>query len=405
MWVDAQTTSIQFDLSTFGEGDRFSNPLVVDFTDPAVDTIAGVESINIKRGRDDNLEAFGMGTCSIVINDPTGRYNPANEAGVLYGKLRPMRQVQVQATLSGQTVSLFRGYIRNIDYRAELMHSTATLTVSDLFLYMNRVKPSFVNQGRDTTTGEAFSQMLSAALWDTTILTSLQTGDVIPSPGVSNTTAEARETALGIVQNLMEIERGDFYISSNGTVTFKQRNDKATRLTSATFNNVSGYAVASSDIERVKNKAAVARATGNPVVPYVTSEWSDGTSIANYGQQDFSTIQSPYLYDSTQALALAQWLVSQRASPLVVFRAIELTARALQSAGALYALLTELSDRISVANTSIGSSAIGYFVEGIEHSITPGNHKIKYSLIPIIAGAFVLDSALSGILDTNALAY
>ncbi len=400
VWVDVVDTAIQFDVSTFGEGDKFSNALIADFSSGSVDTIAGVQSIQIKRGRDDNLEAFKMGECSIVINDPTGRYNPSNESGPLYGKLRPMRQVLVQATLNGQTTSLFRGYIRSIDFTADGVNSIATLTVGDLFLYLNRNKPVFPNVGRATTTGEAFSDMLSAAGWDTSQLTSLQTGDVIPSPGVSN--SSTGDTGLSIIQKLMEIERGDFYIADDGTVTFRERNDRAKRSTAATFNNVSGYIVASSDLERVKNKAAVVKQTD---VGDFTADWSDGPSVANYGQQDFSTISSFYIFDASQALSLAQWLVVQRSNPLVMFRAIEITLDGVESAAALYALLTELSDRIVVTTSAVGSTSKGYYIEGIEHAITPSLHKVKFSLIPVLYDALILDSTTSGILDTNALSY
>lgn len=400
IWADVTDTSIQFDISTFGEGDKFSNALIADFSSGSVDTISGVQSIQIKRGRDDNLEAFGMGECVVTINDPTGRYNPANESGVLYGKLRPMRQVLVQATLSGQTTALFRGYIRSIDFTADGVNSTARLTVGDLFLYLNRNKPVFFNANRETTTGEVLTAMLAGAGWDTSQLTSLQTGDVIPSPGVGN--ASTGETGISIIQQLMEIERGDFYIADDGTVTFKQRNDRAKRDTSATFSNVSGYIVASSDLERVKNKAAVVKQTASSSF---TADWSDGVSVANYGQQDFSTISSFYIYDATQALSLAQWLVVQRSNPLVMFRAIEITVDAIPSAAALYAMLAELSDRIIVTTAAVGSVAKGYYIEGIEHSISPAMHKVKFSLIPVLFDAFILDSLTSGLLDTNALSY
>lgn len=400
VWSDVQASVIQFDVSTFGEGDKFADPLVADFSGVDAETISGVESVQIRRGRDDNLEAFGMGECTITINDEAGRYNPSNESGPLYGKLRPMRQVMVSATLQGQTRRLLRGFVRSIDYRAETNKNVAVITVGDLMLYLNRTKPVFTNQGRDTTTGEVIRKALDGAGWTSTALTSLQTGDVIPSPGVSN--ASTGQTALQVIASLMEIERGDFYIASDGAVTFKQRNDRAVRALSASFANVSGYAIASSDLDRVKNKAAVVKQTA---VGDFTSEWSDGLSVANYGQQDFSTISSYYIYDAAQALALAQWLVTQRSNPSVVFRAIEITLKGVEAAAAHYALATELGDRISVTNTPIGSSAKAYFVEGIEHSILPSVHKIKYSLVPIYVDSLVLDSTTNGLLDTNVLAY
>ena len=404
IWNDTQNTAIQFDISTFGEGDKFADPLVGDFTatDGSVDTIGNIESIKIKRGRDDNLEAFRMGECVITIIDNTGRYNPANASGSLYNKLRPMRQVLVTAQIPGQPeVSLFRGYIRSIDHRAYSNQKKTTITCGDLLLYLNKTKPVYSPVGRESTTGESISSILTASTFTYSSLLSIQQGDVIPSPGVSNTSTGI--TALSQIQDLIEIERGDFYVSANGTVTYSQRSSRATKSTFATYQNISGFVIATSDLERVKNKATVTKDVADPGTD-ITSTWTDGNSVSNYGQQDFSEIKSTYLYDTTQTLSLAQWLVAQRANPLTTFRGIELTLNALDVRDSQYALLTDLSERVFVENTAIGQTVKGYFVEGIEQTIQVGSHVINYTLLPIFAEVMVLDRT-EAVLDSAVLAY
>lgn len=404
VWDNVQNTSIQFDISTFGEGDKFADPLVADFTavDGTVDTIGNIESIRIKRGRDNNLEAFGMGECVITIVDNTGRYNPANASGPLYGKLRPMRQVLITAQLPGQAeVSLFRGYIRSIDHRAYSNQKKTTITCGDFLLYLNRTKPVYSAVGRASTTGEGISSILTAATFTNNSLLSIEQGDVIPSPGISNTAIGS--SALSQIQDLLEIERGDFYIAGNGVVTYSQRASRATKATFATYQDISGYVIASSDLERVKNKATVTKDIADPGVD-ITSTWTDGISVSNYGQQDFSEIKSVYIYDTAQTLSLAQWLVAQRANPLVTFRNIELTLNALNIADSQYALSTELSSRVFVSNTAIGQSVRGYFVEAVEHKIEVGSHTIEYNLLPIFAEVMVLDRT-EAVLDSAVLTY
>jgi len=395
LWPLAASTAVQFDLTTFGEDDKFADPLSADFTAPEVDIIGGVESVSIKRGRDDNLDAFSMGECSITINDQDGRYNPANVDGPLYGLLRPMRQMLVEATVAGLgTVTLFRGFIRSIDHNADPHRKTTTFALGDLFLYMGKTRPVFTNKGSATTTGEVVGVMMTAM--GVTAETEISTGDVIPSPGVGN--SSTGETALGKVQQLLEIERGEFFVSGPGVPIYRSRYFRDAKALTATFKNVSADLIVATDLERVKNKATVQREG------FSTSEWSDGVSIAAYGQQDFSAISSPYLVSGAQALSLAQWLVSQRSSPLSVFRGITLIPKALETAGAQYALTAEIGDRIMVENTSVGQPVLGYFVESVAHQIDPLLHKVRLSLTPIFNEIFLLDT-VTATLDTGILAY
>lgn len=401
IWDDVQSTSIQFDISTFGEGDKFANALSGDFgaTDGTVETITAIESVQISRGRDDNLDAFSMGECVVTVTDAAGRYNPVNTASPLAAKIRPLRQMRVQATVGGVTRTVFRGYIRTIDHNANSTVGRTTFTCGDLFLPLSKARPAVTNVGRDTTTGEAIGQVLSAAGWSNASLTSLETGDVVPSPGVGNSSGGS--TALDLITSLLQTERGDFYIKGDGTVVFSQRYSRSTKTSSATLANVGTTAVATSDIERVRNRATI---TATRFDPDVTAEASDGNSIATYGQVDFSNISSPYIYDGTQATNLAQWLVSQRKTPLSPMRSLDLTISGNASlAGTVLGI--EISDKITVTNTAIGQTAQQFFVEGIRHNITAGRHDVSLTLLPITNPVLVLDSTDYGVLDSAILAY
>jgi hypothetical protein len=404
VWEDAQSTSVQFDISRFDGTDEFADPLAADFNDldPAVETIQNVESVSIRRGRDDNLESFTMGTAVITIVDEDGRYNPSNESGPLYGKLRPMRQILVTAQIADfAEVPLVRGYIRNIDYEYYSNQGRARITLNDLFIYLNKSKPVFDSVGRITNTGEVLEQILTSVAWTDASLLSLDDGDVIPSPGPSNTSADS--SALSKVQELLEIERGDFYIAADGTVTFGDRNTRATKPTFASFTNVSGSAVVTSDLDRVKNRATVTRDLPDPT-PDVVKTWSDSSSVANYGVQDFSSITSEIIYDDAQALSLAQWLVAQRKDPLVPFRSITIVLNTLNYLDAFYALSTDLTERVTVGNTSLGQTLSAYFVEAITHEIKVGTHSVTFSLLPIFSEVIVLNRD-EAVLDEAVLAY
>lgn len=408
-WQGAATNPIIFDTCLFGDGCEFVDPLDVDWGSAEVAEIQNVSRIRIVRGRDDNISAFGMGECQIVVEDNAGIYNPNNSSSPLAAVLRPMQWLRVTAEvtdsggLSLGVQTMYEGLIRSIDYNQEPGRGFATITCGDAFFWFNRNVPVFVNQGRDTTTGEVVTATLDTVGWSST-KRDVDTGDVIPSPGVSN--APGGSSALQVFQSLMEIARGDLFVTRDGDVVFYDRDKRATAADSATYPNKAVRATATTDVERVRNKATVTRET---ITGDYTSTWSDGLSVADYGQQDFGEISSPIIYDQTQALALAQWLVFQRSNPSVPFRALQVVVNTLGTAAdANTAIKTEISDRITVTDATIGTSDQKYYVEGIQHEIVASGttkHEISMILLPNYVDSLVLDDADRGQLNYNALAY
>ena len=405
-WKARNTDAIVFDSSTFGEGDTFVDPVSVDWDGLDVEEVNGIIQIRLSRGRDDNLSNFGMGECQITVEDTAGLYNPSNASSALFDYLRPMQFIRVKAQvtpLGGVPLPVevvFEGLIRNIDYNRTPLRGVATFTCADALMYFNRSVPVFSNQLRDTATGEVLTTILDVVGWseDKRVV---DTGDVIPDPGVSNQPGGG--SALSIMQSLMQIARGDLYISRSGDFTFYDRDRRATAVDVATYTNVATAATTTTDIDRVRNKATVTRetTTGN-----FTSIWADGTSIADYGQQDFSSITSPIIYDQPQALALAQWLVYQRSNPLVPFRALETVVNTLGTAeGANEAIKSEIGDRVVVTNATLGQAAKAYYIEGVSHEIRTSAHTVRLALLPLYIDSLVLNDASRGRLDFEALAY
>jgi hypothetical protein len=399
-WEPSASSRIVFDSTAYGDGDYFAEPLVVDWASGVVAEIANVQSIKIVRGRDNNLASLAMGECQIEVEDTAGLYNPSNESSALYGLVRPMQWVRVRAQVSGYSEqTIFEGLIRNVDFKRNPDRGVAVFTCGDLFLQLSRTIPVFPNVGRDTTTGEVITDLLSASSLDA-LPNSISVGDDIPSPGVNN--PDGGSTALSVLQSLMEIERGDLYMAKDGEFTFAERAERATKANYADFQDISTGATATTDLERVRNKATVTRET---LTGDYTSEWFNADSIADYGQQDFGDISSAIIYDQNQALALAQWLVFTQSNPFVPFRALDLSPTSLDAATAEKAVHVEISDRVTVQNSILGLSQTAYYVEGISHDISAEEHKVRLALVPKLIDALILDDADRGRLGYNALAY
>ncbi len=225
--------------------------------------------------------------------------------------------------------------------------------------------------------------------------TTLDTGDTIT---VSSPSGD--RSALQLIEELLEAERGVFYISGDGIATYEERDSRAHRGTSAA--TITDAAIKSNpgfQLDKLVNRQTVSRkdpATGNDTGTPQTA--SNDVSIGLFGVSSGSEISSQYLPSDTQALALAGYIVNLRSdfeTPVVV----ELDSG---SATALTQQLTrELQDRVTVNDTVAGTSG-DYIIEAVEHEITDGGNRFitrftlsKYGTPAIIFAATAASSPIT----------
>jgi hypothetical protein len=112
----------------------------------------------------------------------------------------------------------------------------------------------------------------------------------------------------------------------------------------------------------------------------------------------------------TDAVALdyAQAYVASRAETTVRCDAITLDLyTANYTTGIVAALSLDFFDPVTVTTTQPGSSDLSktFQVFGISHQITPNSWKSEFTTLEPIIDGFILNSTLSGILDTSVLSY
>lgn len=119
-WQSAASGIFKLDVSQLDGGSVLDGTGVADFTGPYDNVTTDVESIHIRRGRDDVLKDIQAGECEIVLFNPTNfdYYNPNAPGGVtpinsVNPGFEPMRPVRITATYSGTSYPLFFGYIRS----------------------------------------------------------------------------------------------------------------------------------------------------------------------------------------------------------------------------------------------------------------------------------------------------
>jgi hypothetical protein len=356
---------LQFGISKFGSEDRFADSFSALYSDISED----VKSIRVKRGRDDNLDAFEAGTAVVTLDDQTSRYSPLNPGSDLSPFVTPGRPITIEIVLNGQRYGIFRGFVRSIEHDPSKTNKETTLQCQDLLLYLSRSKPEITYKAPPITTGEAIGVVLDSIGWGDPALRQLGFGDILEE-GFGPFTGD--KSALQIIQDLLVTERGEFYQGRDGVVRFFYRQARAQRQPGFLLDGAVAGAVPASDLTNIRNKATVTK-TGSG-----SQTWEDIPSIENYGPSEFQ-IDSPYINGPTQALALAQWLVSQNKNPQPPIRAVDFVANV--SYGRMFvSTILEIGDRIRVADAGVNLAEREFFIEGIEHSIEPGRHRTAFTL-------------------------
>ncbi len=389
-WATGASNGFTLGVSAIGGTDVLTSQFSTTFSGTYDDVTAETRAVSIKRGRDDNLDAMAAGEATIVLRDETGKFNPKNASSVLAGKLLPMRPVRVRATFSSTTYGLFWGFVRSIEHHPADYETT--VACMDLFLWLSRVMPIIAATG-PTTTGAAIGKVLDSVGWSDPAFRDLDAGD-----DITDFSADGSKSALTLITELLETERGVFYIDPSGVATFDNRNVRSLVASSGTLSDVAASVGAATDIDRVKNRARVTR-TGS-----TQQEASDGDSVATYGWSDFPEIDSPYLSSDDQALSLARWLVAKGKDPTPPLWALELPAGR-TSALLTHALARDLGDRVTVTDSQSGTSG-DFFIEQITHEITQGGkeHRTSWSLSERTGGeAFQIGASTVG--GTDVIVY
>jgi hypothetical protein len=380
--------------------------VLADASAVIVDVSNQVDSIQTSRGRNAQADQFQTGQLSLRIVDQNGDFNPQNLSSPYAGLLNPMRKVQITATYSGVTYPIFSGFITGYTTTTpkdtgEIVYTT--ITAVDAFrLAQNAQISTVAGATAGETSGNRINDILNQIGWPASMrdidtgLTTMQA-----DPGTPRTALEAMQT--------VELsEYGSLYVNANGEFVFQDR--------AFTTSSVSGTPVVFNDNGTgisyfnalwilndvlIYNSAQITR-TGGTTQTAINQPSIDKYFIHSYNQQN--------LLMQTDAVALdyARAYVASRAETTTRCDAITLDLyTANYDAGITAALDLDFFDPVSITTTQPGSSALSKTLQvfGVAHSITPNSWKTQFTTLEPIIDGFILDSTISGILDTSVLSY
>jgi hypothetical protein len=394
----------KLDTATLAAGDVFT------------DVTAYVLSLSTHRGSsrvDGPIVRYEAGTATVVFANPDRRFDPTNLSGPYTGggvtQIVPMVPVRIRASFGGVTYDLLRGYADNWSVAwSDPNWSTVTMTASDAFkVFANYSRPAVAAVGASELSGARISRILDSVSWPA--------ADRVIATGNSTLQATTLEgDALAELQLAADSELGECYVDGAGRVVFRNRlallTDTRSSISQCTFGDGGGSELPGTDVgvayddTQLVNYARVTRVGG------VEQSAVDTASQQTYLTRTYERSDLIIETDS-DALNLAQWVVSTSKDPELRFNELSFNPRAADATLWPQALGREIGDRITVVRRPPGGgSAItrDVFIRGISHEATASTNSWKtvWSLQSGLKGSFLtLDNSTLGVLDSNSLAY
>ena len=371
-----------------------------------VEVTSLVTRVGIRRGRSRITNKFEAGTADVVLFDQNGDWNPTNPAGAYYPNLVPLRQIIIYATYLGVDYYIFSGFITNYDTGFRQGNedvSTVTLRCVDgTKLLAGSSISNVAGAPAGQLSGARVDALLNAIDWPIS-LRNVDTGDstLQADPGTSRTALEALNT-------VQDSEFGGVFVDSEGQVRFVSRKNLISEPATA------AYAFADNGTAISYTNAVVAFDDTN-LVNDVTVTRTGGTAQNVFDQP---SIDKYFLHSGnrtgilvqtdTEALNQAKGILATRKDPEIRVDSIELNLYDdFNPTKPLAGVDIELLDGISVTKTMPGNTSVVQpsLVQGIHHDITKSSWMTTlFTSEPLLAG-FVLDSTISGILDSDVLSY
>jgi hypothetical protein len=388
-----------------GEGILGTN-ILSDSTAVIVDVSDRVNMIQTNRGRTALSDQFQTGTMSLKIVDQNGDFNPQNPSSPYFELLTPMKKVQITATYSGITYSIFSGFITsyvNTQPKDATEVAYTTIQAVDAFrLAQNAQISTVAGATAGNLSGTRVNQILDQISWPASMrdvdagLTTMQA-----DPGTTR-------TSLAALQTVADSEYGAIYVDASGSFVFQDRSVTAASIggTPTVFaDDGTGIKYANAiwklDDTLVFNSATITRTGGTPQVA------TNAASIIKYFIHSYF-LNNLLMQTDAVALDYAQAYVASRAETSIRCDAVELDLYSPDyNAGIIAALDLDFFDPITVITTQPGGSTLNKTLQifGVGMNISPNSWKTVFTTLEPVLDALILNNNIYGTLDYNVLSY
>jgi hypothetical protein len=365
-----------------------------------VDLTSIVESVNITRGRNRQLDQFNAGTATIAFNNQTEILNPTNTASPYYPFVLPRCPVKILAN----GIPIYTGLVTdwNLDYdisNKDMMYASCADNFTVLANQaLNAVTPS------SQATGARINTILDLTEINYQGARSIDTG----SSTLGAFAIDQDTVCLNYLQQVNTSEQGYLFMSANGTLTFKGRSSVLNPVAGATFNT---------DGTGLPYQTLINQYGDELLYNYIVTQspagavqiTSNAASIALYQAQNYNLLN---LLNSTttEVAGLGNYLLGKYQNPVLRFTGLSTQLAALSETNQNIALTLDLTSICTVIkNFVVGTPATEtqtLIVSGVSHNITPGSHIISYTFESTDGNQYLtLNDTIFGTLDNNLLSF
>jgi hypothetical protein len=359
-----------------------------------------VESVNITRGRNRQLDQFNAGTATVSFNNASRILDPLNTASIYYPFVLPRCPIIIFAN----GIPIYTGLITdwNLEYdlaNQDMMYAAC----SDEFTVL-------ANQALNAVTP---TQELSSARINTVLNLPeiLYQGprEITTGSSTLGAFAIAQDTnCLNYLQQVTTSEQGYLYIAADGTLTFKGRSSVLNPVADASF-TYDGTGIPYQTLSNEYGDELLYNyiVTQSPAGPKEIA--SDSDSINLYQNQQYSLLD--LLNSSTTEVAsLGDYLLGKYRNPVLRFNGLSMQLAALTVAQQNTCFNLDLTDICSVTKNFVtgtpSDATQTVIVSGVNHNIVPGSHIISYTFESTDSNQYLtLNDTIFGTLDNNLLSF
>jgi hypothetical protein len=409
------TISVSFDFSqgaTFGYPFTIGDPIngvigvsqfaSTEVPDPVVDLSSTTRSIKIQRGRNIMRDTYETGTCTVRVIDQNGDFNPQNTSSPYFGYLTPLRKVRVAATTATTQNFLFSGYVDSYKYSFPTGQELGYVDIvcSDAFRLFQMANISTVTgAAAGQTTGTRITKILDQVSFPTSMrITDTGSTTVQADPATARTSLQALKAAEFA-------EQGAFFIRTDGTAEFKDRNDVVGSLaaTPIEFNQTTGIPYSdlryAFDDKLIINQCSMTRIGGSAQVV------ANVDSSAKYFPHG-TTLTEMIPETDAQVLDIAKIYVATRAETSI--RIDAMTVDLLDTAVPTDTMIgLDYFDNVEITNVQENGSTIVKVlqVQGLAWDITPNSMKCTVTTLEPIVEGLIVGNANYGIIGQSIMGY
>jgi len=227
---------------TFGQLDAGALASSIDWSD-ITDYVVSFSVSRTSTRTQGPLWNYEAGTCSIVLDNSDGRFDPDNINGPYVNagdsQVTPMVPVRISATFGSNSYDLFHGFADSwvpADFTYDGDYVELTLSATDAFKVLSQINlATITSEGAGAYSGDRIKDLLQRAGWYTSLeWQSLDKGDF----QLQGTTLGS--DALSLMRLAADSEVGQLYVNGSGAVVFRARSSTATNPRSNTVQAVFG---------------------------------------------------------------------------------------------------------------------------------------------------------------------